>query len=174
MLILVLFNIYFNWNVLNKHANKLITINKENKDSISIDMIEEEPKWKWGCYYDPKDSRILVPKRVLSMGMTINIGRPAGKAIFFGTIVLVIGIIGFIMYGALKDYKAAIVEDEIIIDAPMYDIVMKRDEVVSVSIIDEMPSGIRTNGYGGTDKSYGNFNIDNYGRSKLYVYNKIN
>lgn len=135
---------------------------------------EEEPKWRWGCYYDPSDSRILVPKRIPSMGMTINIGRPAGKAIFFGIIVLLISIIVLLMYGSLKDYEIIIMRDEILIDAPIYDMNIKKDELVSISLIDEMPGGTRTNGYGGSDKSYGNFNMNNYGRSKLYVYNRIN
>lgn len=42
----------------------------------------EEPfnnqdKYKWGfLYFDPKDSRVFVPKSVSWMGYTVNFGNP--------------------------------------------------------------------------------------------------
>lgn len=157
------------------HQKKMSDLDKNLYGSLSDDIIEEDgPKWKWGCYYDPNDHRIMVPKRMSSMGMTINIGRPAGKAILGGTILLLVATMGLVIYGSIKDYEITILEDKIAIDAPMYDIDVEKDELLSIAIIEKMPGGTRTNGYGGMTRSYGNFNINQYGRAKLYVYNDIN
>ena len=57
---------------------------------------DAESEWKWGCYYNPYDPRIFVPKRVESLGWTVNIGRPAGKAILFGTLAVLVCIVALI------------------------------------------------------------------------------
>ena len=36
-----------------------------------------------------------------------------------------------------------------------------------------MPEGMRTNGYGGVNKSFGHFSLDGYGKCMLYVYNNV-
>jgi uncharacterized membrane protein len=39
--------------------------------------MQNDPKnWKWGLYVNPEDSRILVPKRIPAMGLTLNFGNP--------------------------------------------------------------------------------------------------
>jgi len=47
--------------------------------------------WKWGIFYfNPGDSRIFVPKRIASLGWTLNFARP-------GTYVLIPGFILFVL-----------------------------------------------------------------------------
>ena len=137
------------------------------------DIFEQESTWKWGCYYNPNDSRIIVPKRIASMGFTINIGNPVGKAIGFGIIVLLLLIFSTIFYGGFKDYTITENGSRIIIDAAMYDRSVEKNQVVSLSTIDRIPVGTRTNGYGGLNKSYGHFSINGYGKCMLYIYNKV-
>ena len=140
------------------------------------DIFETGSTWKWGCYYNPSDYRIIVPKRMASMGWTLNIGRPAGKAIGLGMLVSLLvltGIIGAVLYGGSKDYRITANGSAIMIDAAMYDLTLEKDQVVSVSTIDDIPAGIRTNGYGGVNKSFGHFAIDGYGKCMLYVYNQV-
>lgn len=111
-----------------------------------------------------------------SMGWTLNIGRPAGKAIGLGMLVSLLvltGIIGAVLYGGSKDYRITANGPAIMIDAAMYDLTLEKDQVVSVSTIDDIPAGIRTNGYGGVNKSFGHFAIDGYGKCMLYVYNQV-
>jgi uncharacterized membrane protein len=136
-------------------------------------IYEQESTWKWGCYYNPNDPRIMVPKRVTSMGWTINIGRPAGKAIGIGTFALIIIILGFVFYAGLKDYQITENGSKIMIDAAMYDMTLEKDQVVSVSTIDSIPRSNRTNGYGGVNKSFGHFSVDGYGKCMLYVYSNV-
>jgi len=48
-----------------------------SEESLGNDGIyEQESTWKWGFYNNPSDPRIMVPKRIASMGWTINIVHP--------------------------------------------------------------------------------------------------
>ena len=148
------------------------------EDSVAEVTVEAVPerdsKWKWGCYYDPADPRILVPKRVASMGWTINLGRPAGKAIFAGIWVLIAAILLFAFGSGLKGYEVNVTPDAVVFDAAMYDKTVTREEVQNVELISgDLPSGVRTNGYGGLEKSFGHFRLDGYGDCMLYVYNDV-
>ena len=52
--------------------------------------------WKWGIFYfNPEDPRTVVPKRIPSLGWTLNFARPASYA-FFVALILVILVVGMI------------------------------------------------------------------------------
>lgn len=131
-----------------------------------------EAEWKWGCYYNPADPRIFVPKPVESLGWTVNIGRPAGKAILFGILALIAGVVAAVVGMSCLGFSVTVGETQIEMDAPLYGLTVERDQVESVELVQELPAnGTRTNGYGGISKSYGHFNFDSYGACMLYVYN---
>lgn len=142
----------------------------ELKDETNLS--EQETLYKWGCYYNPNDARIFVPKRIAGMGWTINIGHPVGKAMGVGILVLVFVILTTVFYGGSKDYVIAENGSQITIDAAMYDMSIEKDSIVSVSTLDSLPHASRTNGFGGASKSYGHFFVDGYGKCMLYVYNQ--
>ncbi|HBC28004.1 MAG TPA: hypothetical protein DC013_11395 [Ruminococcaceae bacterium] len=138
---------------------------------------EPENVWKWGFYCNPNDPRIFVPKRIPSMGFTINIGRRPGKAagisILALTLILIAAVLGLVLYGGSKDYVVTENGSGLAIDAGMYDMTVEKGRVESVSTIDALPNGTRTNGYGGANKSFGHFSLDGYGKCMLYVYNDV-
>ncbi|MDF2921836.1 MAG: hypothetical protein K0R57_750 [Paenibacillaceae bacterium] len=138
---------------------------------------EQEGVWKWGCYYNPGDSRIFVPKGVANMGWTINLGNPAGKAIGISALVLIFVVIGTVtgmfLYVGSKDYAVMEYGSQIKIDAAMYDITFEKDRVVNVSMTDTLPRGNRTNGFGGANKSFGHYTMSGYGKCRLYLYNDV-
>lgn len=136
-------------------------------------VYEQDGTWRWGLYHNPSDPRLFVPKRLAGFGWTINTAHRGGKYFTWGTVILFIVLIAFVAYGGIKDYQFTITETELIIDAAMYDRTYTKDEIVSLEIIERIPSGIRTNGYSGTNKSYGHFRIDGYGNSMLYVYSNV-
>lgn len=144
---------------------------KELKEDSEI--FEQEGTWKWGCYYDPNDPRLFVPKRMAGFGWTINIANPKGKAMGIGILVLLLVVFFTLFYGGLKDYEITENGSRISFDAPMYDMSIEKEQIVSVSTIDSIPKGIRTNGYGGVNKSFGHFSIEGYGKCRLYVYNQV-
>lgn len=131
-----------------------------------------EAEWKWGCYYNPADPRIFVPKPVESLGWTVNIGRPAGKAILFGILAPIAVIVAAAVGMSCLGFSVTVGETQIKMEAPLYDLTVERDQVESVELVQELPAnGTRTNGYGGISKSYGHFNFDSYGACMLYIYN---
>jgi uncharacterized membrane protein len=140
-----------------------------DENSIS----EQTSPWKWGFYNNPHDTRVMVPKRIASMGWTINIGTPLGKAIGIAILVLLLSIPIALFYVSVNGYSITKSGSQISIDAPMYDMDIDLDEVASVTTVDKLPDGTRTNGYGGFDKSFGHFYLKGYGKCMLYVYNNV-
>lgn len=46
--------------------------------------------WKWGVFYfNTKDQRLIVPKRIASMGITINFANPWSILFVFVLILLI-------------------------------------------------------------------------------------
>lgn len=45
-----------------------------------------ERHWNYGLYFSKDDSRLWVPKQVVWMGWTINLGHPAAPALLLGTL----------------------------------------------------------------------------------------
>jgi len=133
-------------------------------------IYEQDAVYKWGFYYNPNDPRLLVPKRIASMGWTFNIAHPAGKFIGLSIIVLVLGVFTLLFYSSVKDYVIAENGSQIIIDAPMYDFSFEKNQVVSVYTLESLPPSMRTNGYGGVSKSFGHFSVEGYGKCLFYVY----
>ena len=56
------------------------------------------------------------------------------------------------------------------INAPTYGTEFNIDDIQEISMINKLPSGIRTNGVGASTYNLGNFSINDYGQSKLYIY----
>ena len=135
-------------------------------------LFEQESMYKWGFYNNPNDPRLFVPKRIAGMGWTINIAHPAGKLMGFGILVLVLVALIPVFYGSAKDYVITEEGSQIIIDAAMYDLSIEKSQIVSVTTLDSLPQGSRTNGYGGANKSFGHFRLDGYGKCRLYIYHQ--
>ncbi|WP_242837025.1 DUF5808 domain-containing protein [Dehalobacter restrictus] len=135
-------------------------------------LSEQEGAYKWGCYYNPSDPRIFVPKRIAGMGFTINLAHPVGKAVGFGILALVLAALIPVFYGGAKDYVITENGSQITIDAAMYDLSLAKDRIVSVSTLESLPRSLRTNGYGGESKSFGHFTVEGYGKCMLYVYSQ--
>lgn len=135
-------------------------------------LAEQENTWKWGCYYNPSDSRIFVPKRIAGMGWTLNLAHPAGKAIGLGILALVLAALIPVFYGGAKDYVITENGSQLTIDAAMYDLSIDKSRIVSVSTLESLPRSSRTNGYGGVSKSFGHFTVDGYGKCMFYVYSQ--
>jgi uncharacterized membrane protein len=55
------------------------------------DNWQKDPNnWIWGfIYYNPKDNRLLPPKRIASMGYTLNFANPYSVAIAIALLALI-------------------------------------------------------------------------------------
>ncbi len=55
---------------------RLISKPKANQEELNR-MHDDPNNWKWGVfYYNPSDKRIFPPKRIESMGWTVNFANP--------------------------------------------------------------------------------------------------
>lgn len=140
-------------------------------------LCDEDEYYDLLGYKNPSDPRLFVEPRIGSK-MDINRGHWKGKVLFYGSWALAIIFLSgaFVFSGWMKSatFEVAVEKQKIVISAPMYSITIDRKELKSIEWMDRLPEGriIRTNGYGGFEKSYGKFNMEGIGPVRLYLYTK--
>ena len=156
------------------HRNRNRKLEEKFFGKLVENNIQEMPDlWKWGFYHNPNDSRFIVPKRIPAMGWTINIAHRSGKIFMLAVLVLILAGLYPTIIGNMQDYQIHFQESGIYIDAPMYDMTFEKEQLHAVTVIDSLPVGTRTNGYGGSNKSFGHFSLNGYGHCMLYIYNNV-
>lgn len=128
---------------------------------------------KFGCYYNPDDPRVFVPKTIESMGWTINLATKTGKIIFATIWIFVAAVIAVVACLSLMGFEVKTEGDTLIIDAPFYGESVSRGDITGIELTEDLPPAVRTNGYGGSEKSYGHFSVEGYGDCLLYAYNDV-
>lgn len=65
---------------------------KEEPDKKTIDLWHKDPKnWKFGIFYfNKRDKRIVLPKRLKLLGWTINFANPVSYLILLAAIMLLV------------------------------------------------------------------------------------
>ncbi|MHC5218517.1 DUF5808 domain-containing protein [Enterococcus sp. LJL128] len=127
---------------------------------------DEDQYWRYGIYINPDDPRIIIPDR-LGMNMSVNLGRPAGKAamILTGIIIvgaLIISCVPLLINDFSNDpFQLAISKTEVTMTAPF---TRTREipvtDIRSVQLVDKLPeNSIRI--YGSATEHYltGEFRI---------------
>ncbi len=138
--------------------------------------IDDDSGWENGLmfYNNPYDERTMVEKRS-GYGYTINMASKAGKAFMYGMFgflaLILVGVTGITMWADFGEVEMTMVNDNntIEIQAPMYGYRFDADDIISIDMIEDIPGGIRTNGISTNRYSLGNFDIDGYGKSKLFI-----
>jgi uncharacterized membrane protein len=79
------------FSILNLFAIRKI-FGPENPDQEILNAWHDDPaNWKAGIfYYNPKDKRILPPKRIEGMGWTVNFANPYSIMVLLGILVLAV------------------------------------------------------------------------------------
>jgi Family of unknown function (DUF5808)/Bacterial PH domain len=135
---------------------------------------DDEQHWKNGIYNNPDDPRVWVPKRY-GVGYTLNTGSRKGKRFFVGTliavgIILLVVILMFLL-PVFNPFKLSIGADNVTIQSPIYATGFPISGIREVKLVDTLPGGTRTNGISTGTYNLGNFTLNGYGKSKMYVYN---
>ncbi len=66
---------------------------KKKRAKSNYDLLDKNPdNWRGIFYYNPRDSRILVPKMNPRMGYTLNFGNHFSYLFLIGILVLIIAI----------------------------------------------------------------------------------
>ncbi|UUX33584.1 DUF5808 domain-containing protein [Fundicoccus culcitae] len=143
---------------------------KEIADIQDWQMTDSQSKFVWGFYYNSEDSRLFVPKQFTGMGTTINAAHPAGKIILVVTGILIVALIIWVLVLTLATFQINITADTLAVDVPMYSIEVPLADIEAIELVEGPLEGVRTNGYGGQDKAYGYFTMEDYGSTRWYVY----
>ena len=84
----VFFFLYFIYNIQRKKDEIL----ESDTEGFYVD---DDEYWKDGYYNNPGDRRILVPGRISSTNYTFNMGRPAGRIIYGGILIVLAASLGW-------------------------------------------------------------------------------
>lgn len=134
---------------------------------------DDDEYWQNGYYYNPNDQRTMVEKRI-GYGFTVNMATVKGKMLIYGIVggVTLIALSLFLLFINLDftDFKLSINEKAVVIDAPFYGYSFNINDIVEMKEVNTIPEGTKTNGASTSKYSVGNFDLNGYGKSKLYIY----
>lgn len=149
------------------------TKNRLLEASDKLIYVDEDEYWKNGYYYNPNDKRLMVEKR-FGYGFTFNMATTKGKLLTYGiigpTIILVLYLSVMLVRFDTSEFKLSVDGNIVKIDAPVYKYSFDLNDIKEIKKVDTVPGGIKTNGVGTSVYSLGNYNINNYGKSKMYIY----
>ena len=170
VIIVVLGIVYGNRRIINMQ-NQLISV---AENPIYVDSDEY---WINGMSYkNPYDNRVVVEPRIGTKPV-YNLATKNGRLITYGTnifvVVSVLTIILMMLYFELYGFNMKIIDNSVKINAPLYGIEFNVEDIEKVEIVDKLKVKLRINGIGMDEYSVGNFNVEGYGKCKLYIYNDV-
>ena len=170
IIIVVLGIVYGNRRIINMQ-NQLISV---AENPIYVDSDEY---WINGMSYkNPYDNRVVVEPGIGTKPV-YNLATKNGRLITYGTnifvVVSVLTIILMMLYFELYGFNMKIIDNSVKINAPLYGIEFNVEDIEKVEIVDKLKVKLRINGIGMDEYSVGNFNVEGYGKCKLYIYNDV-
>jgi len=139
------------------------------------DTIDDDHYWGAGLVYNnPNDKSVMVPKR-FGTGTTVNIATKTGKAIYYSTFAVTLAIlipVAVMIVRADTIVPALTIQDDntVHISDSAYSFSFKISDIIEVQLEEKMPSGFRSNGIATSEFARGNFNLNELGKAKLYVF----
>ncbi|MEJ8751814.1 PH domain-containing protein [Lagierella sp. ICN-221743] len=146
---------------------------KISKGDVNLNVDEVDYYDIFG-YKNKDDPRIFVPSKMSPGNMDLNRGRPVGKAIFYGSLIIGVVLLASLPYFlSPSNYNYNVGRDKISISAKMYNDEIKYKDIKEIQLLDEFPQGnvVRTNGTSLESQSYGSFSVKGIGNVRLYYYN---
>jgi uncharacterized membrane protein len=134
-----------------------------------------DAQWRHGLsYYNPKDKSVFVPKRI-GIGKTVNMATRAGKMLYYGSLALVAAVIvpvAIMIVRADTSPPQLVIEgaETVVIEDSMYPLEFALDDVLELTLEDDMPSGFRQNGIATSEYARGNFKLTELGEAKMYIF----
>ncbi|WP_237179299.1 DUF5808 domain-containing protein [Paenibacillus sp. MMS18-CY102] len=138
---------------------------------------DDDEYWANGfTYHNPNDTSILVPKRI-GIGEAINTGTWTGKIVMGGLLglfaVVVVGVSFMLIRSELTSPALSIMPGhKVEIDYPMYNYSFNMADIEQLTLIDQLPSGSKSNGEATDKYARGKFHLKGLGSARLYVYKK--
>lgn len=153
-------------------------IRKQKKVLLTVAepySIDDDEYWRKGWYNNPKDPHLFVQDRLNSINLSMNYGRPAAKIILGVTGALTAGIVIWVLVIILRFENVDIyfqqTGDSFLVEAAGYECEFTKEEIVEVTLLNEMPDDkfIRTNGGSTNDYDIGYFKGKETGKCMLFV-----
>lgn len=157
-----------------KYFNKIQTLKKENEWFVPND---KDKYWGLFFYNNPNDDNFMVETNS-GYGSTINMAKKSAKILMAIVAILTIGALGGAVF-SIQWFNNANVEmniedNKVSINAPLYDYDFNPKDVKSIELIGSLPKGQKTNGVGTEKVALGNYKLDVFGKSKVYVHKDVN
>jgi hypothetical protein len=127
--------------------------------------------WQGGIYNNPNDFNTLVEKRV-RFGTTVNIASKGGKILIASIVPLIVLWVGIAVYMLPFDFGTVTIElsaQTATINAPMNRFTFSANEVISVSMLEDMPHAGRVNHVSHGRIISGVSHVRGYGESHVFV-----
>jgi len=152
-------------------------VGKKAEQDGTVVCTDDDEYWGNGfTYHNPHDKRVFVAKRV-GIGQTVNTATRGGKSIIWGTVgvtaALLIGVSFMLIRSELTSPVLTVTpEHRIEIKYPMYSYDFDIADIEEISLVDSVPSGVKTNGEGTGQIARGHFRLKELGKARLYIYKK--
>lgn len=134
------------------------------------DCKDEDEYWLIGClYYNPRDKHVLKNART-GMSMTVNLATGTGKGfmVFAILVILWMPFMGIWMIAEeFTPIRAEIKEEVLVISHLKEEYTVDLDEMLTVSVIDELPSAQKDIGTNMDTLLKGQFQVSGYGTCQL-------
>ncbi|NLM46161.1 MAG: hypothetical protein GX200_05115 [Firmicutes bacterium] len=133
---------------------------------------DEDRYWINGMfYYNPNDQKSLVSNRV-GIGMTVNLARPAGKITMAFALLCLLSVPVLPLWVMAEEFTPLRIEatESAIVITHLSEIAkIMAQEIESVELLPELPAARRIVGTGMDNLRKGTFDVEGYGRGKLYL-----
>lgn len=136
---------------------------------------DDDEYWANGfTYHNPNDNSVFVTKRV-GIGETINTATTAGKWMAGGvigiTLAVIIGVSFMVIRSEMTSPELTVTSGgNVDIHYPMYSYSFPLADVEQVSLVEQVPSGTKTNGEATGQYARGHFRLAEVGKTRLYIY----
>lgn len=144
-----------------RHAQELLTA-----CSGTDGYVDEDDFWLWGMFYvNPNDRHSMVNDRI-GMGMTVNLGRPAGK-IIMGFAVLSIAVMPllgvWVMAVEFSPRQAAVADGMVAVTHLTEQFSVPLADVTDAELLEELPDYSRISGTAMDTLQEGKYRVAGYG-----------
>lgn len=156
------------------HAERTIRkqLARYDLDLENDSLDAEEDHWILGMfYYNPKDQRAMVEKRV-GIGTTMNMAKPIAKPLMIFVLLVFLAIPVSCVWVMMEEFtpiQVDLVQNELIATHIQRDYVISIDDIRSITLIQELPHTYKKNGTGMANLLKGTFRVEGYGTCQLFL-----
>lgn len=158
--------------------NKIKNLEEELlKMDSEIIYTDDDEYWIDGYkYYNENDRNSKVNPRFGFNSYTYNLATKKGKISYYSGFiicaVILIPVCISLLSMELTDHKINISNEGVKVNYPFYNYEFSASDIEEIKIVDDVSFKLKTNGIGTNEYSRGSFKSREYGKCRVYIYNK--